>query len=297
WNCDAAEGYALARSDVQLPSDNNTNTLSFTEPQWSQSSSSSSGRRRRRRSSTSVSPRRGRPPSLERQDAFRDERTAKSRHSRHHHDSYDEHLLSPNEMAEHQSRGGDEEAREIADLYCMGLLYDNEYERGAGFSLDRIVRDCAGEPAYSVRVRPRKRARRAESGFVSLCSVDLAFGAFTKDEALAGWLMSGFQREEAADLRAAAASIVHEPPMLTPIYELADDAASAASAEDFLDSAYVSQLSDCAGNDDASAWAIVDGCNGTNEKAPAVGVPGMLEEAVEEEGGVDPWVVLGHDGS
>jgi hypothetical protein len=174
----------------------------------------------------------------------------------------------------------------------MGLLYydDDQYERGARFSLDRIVRrSCAEGPVYSVRVRvrPSKRARREESsGFVSLSSVDLAF-AEDEDEALAGWLMSGCRREEADARRAAAASVVHQPPSLTAVYGLADDAASAASAEDFLDSAYGSELSYCVGKDEASAWAIIDECNGTDETA----------SAAEAEGGVGPWVVLGYDGS
>ncbi|KAK4235591.1 hypothetical protein C8A03DRAFT_46290 [Achaetomium macrosporum] len=305
WTADAVvEGCALARSSLQLPSDNSTtNNFSSSERHWSRCSS--------RRRSTTLSPRRGRPPSLERQDAFRDERTAKSRHS-HGFDNDDlisSLYLSQSERAEHQSREEDEEAKEVAELYRMGLLYDNEYERGAGFSLDRIARDYVEEPVYSVRVRPAKRIRREEermgSGFVSLSSVDLAFSALAEDEALAGWLMSGCHREEAAAdaLRtAAAASVVrdtvHKPPRLIVIYELADDAVSAMSAEDSFCSASVSELSYCVGEDDASAWTMIDGCNGTNENAAlVVSAPGAVEEAVAEKGGVEPWVVLGLDGS
>lgn len=74
-----------------------------------------------------------RRPSLERQGAFRDATTTKRRMS----------VDAPSDDAE---------------LYRLGLLYDNEHACGAGFGLDTIVHD---EPLYSVSVAPgRSRSRR-----------------------------------------------------------------------------------------------------------------------------------------
>ncbi|KAK3387749.1 hypothetical protein B0H63DRAFT_470848 [Podospora didyma] len=46
----------------------------------------------------------------------------------------------------------------IKELYNLGILYDDEHERGAGFSLNTIVRQ---EPVYRIAFRtPRKTRRR-----------------------------------------------------------------------------------------------------------------------------------------
>jgi hypothetical protein len=75
---------------------------------------------------------------------------------------------------------------------------------------------------------------------------------------------------------------------LTVIYELADDAVSAVSADDFLDSVSVSEVSYCGGeDDDEQAWAMLKACNGA-------AAPATVEV---DEDDIDPWVVLGHDGS
>ncbi|AEO68638.1 uncharacterized protein THITE_2130362 [Thermothielavioides terrestris NRRL 8126] len=309
WADDAAEGRALARSDVPLPGDWgwgrgwDAQDRSFSISSSTTSSSSSSSRRSR---SASLSPRR-RPPSLERQDAFRDERTAKRRR-----ESGAESVSGNLEGEETdqrcfgRSRGErdyeeEQEAAEVAELYRLGLLYDDEHERGEGFSLASIVRP---EPVYSLRVRPaRKKGGRdagAEQNFA--LSVDLAFSAFGEDETLAGWLLSGsaYERVAADDHWAPDASprdAGRSSPRLTVIYELADDAVSAVSADDFLESVSVSELSSCGGEEEnESAWAVLEGCNGLKEDAATAGAADLVEgEAGDGDG--DPWVVLGRDGS
>lgn len=75
-----------------------------------------------------------RPPSLERQGAFRDASTTKRRMSQSSSDA-----------------DGDE-----AELYSLGLLYDNEHACGTGFGLDTIVHDA---PLYSISVTQGRSSR------------------------------------------------------------------------------------------------------------------------------------------
>ncbi|KAK4032948.1 hypothetical protein C8A01DRAFT_20049 [Parachaetomium inaequale] len=315
WAADADEGRALARSSLRLPGDAESSQEQASSQGSSQTSSSQGdgdrSRRPLRRSRSSSRSSSTRPPSLERQDAFRDDKTAKRRRSLVWDDDVDVVEMglwfgrSAWASEGGETRGGrlaarreQDEQAEVAELYRMGLLYDDEYERGEGFSLDRIVRE---EPAYSLRVRPAnphlrrgRRDWRADYQHVSLSSaVDLAFSAFGEDEALAGWLLSpsasssshGSAALEQPRPRTEAA---HDTPRLTVIYELVDDAVSAVSAEDFLDSISVSEVSYCgAEDDDERAWALLEGCNG--DAAPAT------VEVGEDD--IDPWVVLGHDGS
>ncbi|KAK3681789.1 hypothetical protein B0T22DRAFT_301916 [Podospora appendiculata] len=74
---------------------------------------------------------RRRTPSLDRQDAFCDAATAKKRRY-----------------------GTDADA----ELYRLGLLYDDPHERGAGFTFDALPVECE-RPVYQLRVRPAKRGR------------------------------------------------------------------------------------------------------------------------------------------
>lgn len=201
------------------------------------------------------------------------------------------------------------EAREIDELYRMGLLYDDEYERGEGFSLARIERE---EPVYSVRVRPTKRGRAApvrrdwELDDASL-AVDLAFSAFAEDEALAAWLISASPVEDKRVSVQVGARIApreepaHDTPGLKVIYELDDDAATVqpAAAADDITERFSQVSSTCSLGDEEDgelAWAILDGCNVVNDAAPATVQGGVVEQADEQED-VDPWVVLSHDGS
>ena len=299
WAADADEGCALARSTLQLPGECtatiNSNNY-YHHYQYNNNNNNDNPERHHSRSrSCSASGTRRRPPSLERQDAFRDEKTAKRRRSA------DD---TPVAMRRGRAELEEADACSVTELYRLGLLYDDEHERGAEFSLAQIVRE---EPAYSLRVRPAKRGRREEGerriGFVSMsCAVDLAFSAFGEDEALARWLLSGSTYGSSHgtvvvdEPRQTRTDVHDDTPRLTVIYELADAGVSDVSADDFLDSVSVSEISCCSEEEeeeDELAWAVLDGCvNGTENAAPPVAVVG---EEVDDD--VDPWVVLGLDGS
>ena len=298
WGADAAEGYTIARSSIQLPGEGGSSSGSRgggRSISRSRSTRGGHGGDGSTSSSSSSSAAGRRPPSLERQDAFRDEQTAKKRRrGRQQHRG--QQLRWEEDEQEHDSNARDEQA-EVAELYRMGLLYDDEHERGEGFSLGGIVRD---EPAYSLWVRPAKRSRRAERrGAISLSAVDLAFSAFGADEALAGWMLSNTGSGSGSTSSDAPAreehrswmEIAHDTPRLTVVYELADDAVSAMSVDDdLLDTISVSEISFCGGDEGSEmAWAVLDGNDGNATSATM--------DSVEADEDVDPWVVLGQDGS
>ncbi|KAI6358000.1 hypothetical protein MCOR25_007465 [Pyricularia grisea] len=89
-----------------------------------------------------------RPPSLERQDAFRDPSTSTPRRR-----------LSADDCFRQESDISDADAaaaaaaEEIADLYDLGLLYDDEHIRGSGFGFDVLTRSAQEEPQYTVYFR------------------------------------------------------------------------------------------------------------------------------------------------
>lgn len=119
-----------------------------------------------------------RRPSLERQDAFRDANTCKG----------NVHLRRSEPVTEDA---------EIAELYRMGLLYDNEQDRGSGFSLNSIDHE---EPVYTIR--PAKRARRHNKarGYLDQpLHLDLSFTDLGGDDAIAQYLMSSAMTDSAAD--------------------------------------------------------------------------------------------------
>lgn len=156
-----------------------------------------------------------RPPSLERQGAFRDATTTKRRLSE---------SLDPDE----------------AELYRLGLLYDNEHACGASFDLDAIVHDA---PLYTVsagRQRGRARGRsprsprsprppRSESedldldpspvlqlglSFANLAD-DAALARFLQDEEMAAYLAAVPEVELKAELEAEAAAAAAAVPDLS----------------------------------------------------------------------------------
>ncbi|KAK3322981.1 hypothetical protein B0H66DRAFT_218026 [Apodospora peruviana] len=139
------------------------------------------------------------PPSLGRQDAFCDARTAKKR--------------SFMSMSFTSGYGGDvlEEKEEAADadveeLYRLGLLYDDEHERGSGFTFD-VLAPRNNEPQYRVTVRPAKRGRRnhhvtttreQEEEMDLQLALNLSMSVFGDDEALAAFLISPDDDERGA---------------------------------------------------------------------------------------------------
>lgn len=115
---------------------------------------------------------RDRVPSLERQDAFRDPTTAR-----------------PAPMRS-LSQGCEDEDPEVAELYRLGLLYDDEHLRGAGFGLNAIVRD---EPTYTLAVRAPRRNRkgsRRDAGAPAKLPMDWTFTGLVEDHDVARYLVS-----------------------------------------------------------------------------------------------------------
>lgn len=110
-----------------------------------------------------------RRPTLEREDAFRDANTAKGN------------------VRLRRSQPLTEDA-EVAELYRMGLLYDDEKDRGDGFSLNSIEHE---EPVYAIR--PAKRARKNKVrgyGLDRPLHLDLSFTDLGGDDAIAQYLLS-----------------------------------------------------------------------------------------------------------
>jgi hypothetical protein len=110
-----------------------------------------------------------RRPTLEREEAFRDASTA----------SGNVYLGRKMPMTEDD---------EVAELYRMGLLYDDEQIRGEGFNLDSIKHE---EPTYSIRPAKQSRKKRAQSfSFNQPLHLDLSFTDLGGSQALAQILSS-----------------------------------------------------------------------------------------------------------
>ncbi|KAM0199013.1 hypothetical protein ACHAPI_003458 [Fusarium lateritium] len=111
-----------------------------------------------------------RRPTLEREGAFRDASTARG-------NVYLGRQLPMNEDDE------------VAELYRMGLLYDDEQDRGEGFSLDSIKHE---EPIYSIRPakRSRKTKRSQSFNFNQPLHLDLSFTDLGGDQTIAQILSS-----------------------------------------------------------------------------------------------------------
>ncbi|KAH6693548.1 hypothetical protein F5X68DRAFT_45741 [Plectosphaerella plurivora] len=115
---------------------------------------------------------RDRVPSLERQDAFRDPTTAR-----------------PARICS-LSQGCEDEDSEVAELYRLGLLYDDEHLRGAGFGLNAIIRD---EPTYTLAVRTPRRNRkgsRRDAATPAKLPMDWTFTGLVEDNDVARYLVS-----------------------------------------------------------------------------------------------------------
>ncbi|KAI1213762.1 uncharacterized protein F4807DRAFT_198974 [Annulohypoxylon truncatum] len=95
-------------------------------------------------------------PRLERQEAFRE----------------------PNTQFFHSDVVDDD-----AELYKLGLLYDDEHMRGSRFNLDTIVHS---EPLYSIRPAKRARKHRRDTSYLHL---DLSFASLGSDADLQHYLV------------------------------------------------------------------------------------------------------------
>jgi hypothetical protein len=143
-------------------------------------------------------------PSLERQEAFRDPATSKR-----------------NLQASISSLYGDVDV-DTAELYRLGLLYDDEHSRGSGFNLNTIVHE---EPTFALR--PSKRARKInDSRGCDLeqhsLQLDLSFAQLGQDDRIAQYLISPSPSEASDDetIQHRSEDRSSKRPPLKVIYEL-----------------------------------------------------------------------------
>lgn len=169
WSDESAEGVALAHSDVPLPSDRFRRT-----------------------------------PSLEREEAFRDETTCKRNLRR---------------------VGSDVTAIDasVAELYRLGVLYDDEHVRGAGFNFDSI----AEQPAYTLRPMKRGRKVNRARGFdvhdpKLALTLELSMAELSRDDAIAQYLITPSPSEASWDeaIQYHPDSWANPDPPLRVLYEL-----------------------------------------------------------------------------
>ncbi|KAM5351026.1 hypothetical protein ACJ41O_003749 [Fusarium nematophilum] len=113
-----------------------------------------------------------RKPTLEREEAFRDASTAKG-----------------NARLRRTQPAPVNDDADVAELYRMGLLYDDEQDRGEGFDLNSIEHE---QPVYSVR--PAKRSRKTKKShsfsFNEPLYLDLSFTDLGGDQTIAQFLSS-----------------------------------------------------------------------------------------------------------
>jgi hypothetical protein len=192
-----------------------------------------------------------RRPTLEREEAFWDPTTCKRARTC----SMEDSTISVVD---------DEADPETAQLYRMGLLYDDEYTRGSGFTLNTILHD---EPEFTIRPakRRRKTARTSAAGTPDFSfpqnglSLHLSFAQLHKDEMIAQYLISPSPSEfNPADWEEASAhttpseafASVHSLntddyfPCMTQDTQMTNDSCSAAKVPDLVPSR------DCLADDD-----------------------------------------------
>lgn len=108
-----------------------------------------------------------RTPSLERQEAFHDATTSK--------------VASLSRRTTLSS-----EDAEVAELYRLGLLYDDEKDRGSGFDLNSIAHE---QPLYPIRQSKRMRkTKRKNRALEQQLYLDLSFTDLGGDDAIAQYL-------------------------------------------------------------------------------------------------------------
>ncbi|KAL2270616.1 hypothetical protein VTJ83DRAFT_2800 [Remersonia thermophila] len=324
WGAEADEGVTLARSSLLLPGESVNGISNGNSVSQDGSGSQQDRRRARSRSSACTGGLQTRPPSLERQDAFRDEKTAKRHRAPGSYGGYD--FDDDDNANDNDGVESDADNAQTAELYRLGLLYDNDYERGAGFSLAYLDH---GMPVYSLRVRQVRRPQRRQQhqerqprGWSSQEGahsrgesnnddeimrdsddgqgylVDLAFSAFGENEAFRQWMVPGplesglgpsghGRRSGSRELTQPSA---HCAPLLRVVYELTEAPTPSPTADCFLaEDVSVSDVSTCGwADEDDTAWSLLDTVGEVNGAEK-----GTLVDGDE----VDPWVMLDRDGS
>ncbi|KAM0281441.1 hypothetical protein ACHAQH_003564 [Verticillium albo-atrum] len=196
---------------------------------------------------------RDRVPSLERQNAFWDPRTTK-RAARH------------------------DEGADVAELYRIGLLYDDDHTRGSGFGMDAIVRD---EPAYSITTRPsRKRARRGSKGGSVGLHMDWDFTGLEEDDEVARYLLSSREMARAEGRQWSYRTVWRSMPVVDePVVE---DGVDEDTPELIPDDANESHTRRDYDDEDETDWAVLPRERDADD--------------TEEDAATGVWIVLG-DGS
>jgi len=107
---------------------------------------------------------------------------------------------------------------QVAELYTMGLLYDNDENREEVFNLDSIQHE---EPVYTIRASKRGRKGTKKAGGVGgrPLNLDLSFTDLGHDNAIAQYIMSTLSGPNADDEDSQ--NMSREPAPLRVIYELA----------------------------------------------------------------------------
>ncbi|KAK3357915.1 hypothetical protein B0T25DRAFT_174228 [Lasiosphaeria hispida] len=248
---------------------------------------------------------RRRPPSLERQNAFRDARTVKRMGLK---------------------RGFSEDGADEAELYRLGLLYDDEHERGSAFSLNAIVHD---DPVWNVKFKEERRGKKKQrqrgfgevmsEGEVVNLALDLAlsFAAFGDDEALAAFLIGADEAEGAESVfthlssqGSSQRSSQRSASQVTVSYDLeestGEDEMESAEGDEFATAEtnfpdLVSNAIHCYRHaheeEDNGEWAFLDGSNSVAGESNSVAGDDNSDTAANRDGDTDAWVVLSSDGS
>ncbi|KAI1088211.1 hypothetical protein F5B19DRAFT_26011 [Rostrohypoxylon terebratum] len=218
------------------------------------------------------SDRRPKKPRLERQEAFRE----------------------PNVQLFHSDAVDDD-----AELYKLGILYDDEHVRGSRFNLDTIVHS---EPVYSIRPAKRARKQRRDTSYLHL---DLSFASLGSDTDLQHYLAPelalltpppedppttegrlGDDSTSARTYRDAVLSTIPELPE-SSIHSLDELLMKRAWFPDLIPDAETDEEEEDGDNQD---WALLE----TAEILSNADIDAPTEDAASATG--DAWIVLG-DGS
>ncbi|KAI1384769.1 uncharacterized protein F4822DRAFT_373006 [Hypoxylon trugodes] len=187
-----------------------------------------------------------------------------------------------------------------ADLYKMGLLYDDEHVRGSYFDLDAIVHS---EPVYSIRPAKRAKKQRQDSSYLQL---EFSFASLGSDSDLQHYLAPEVieiapsaedldvptlrDTRHRATITAPARS--YRDAALSVIHELPESSAypfdtAAPEAPDLISD---SEIDDEEVKEEAQDWAVLDKTDifdNTDVNVDAIDAASTTDE---------PWIVLG-DGS
>ena len=226
-----------------------------------------------------------RPPSLGREDAFRDETTSKrSRGVR---------IIAP--------RGSGED-EQVAELYEMGLLYDDDEAMetsmaGEVFDLNSIRHE---EPVYAIRASKRVRRSKAAHGpLYQPLDLELSFSNMENDELIARLMAAGHDitMGDETPERYTSPEVVESPSSersATPlriIYERTPTGESNATVD--VDTSQPPDLElddyDCFSDSDIEIDGVATGKVYYEGREIEDATPGIQETGA--------WVVLGEDGS